>query len=42
MNFDKPYATVRFVDGTGRRLIDHNVIEVYPRDMGDYADHIDR
>lgn len=39
--FEKPYGSIYFVEGTGRRVFEHNMIEVEPSVFGDYAEQID-
>ncbi len=38
--FNKPYGSVFFVEGTGRRVFEHNMIEVEPSSFGDYAEQL--
>ncbi len=41
LKFNKPYGKIYFVAGTGRRVFEHNMIEVESPTGSDYADNVE-
>ena len=40
LEFTKPYGTIYFVEETGRRVFEHNMIEIEPPTGGDFAENL--